>query len=284
MFFKYTSRFLAFVAIAVGAGFCTFAIMMALAQAETLGTLSGPVERTESVLKAPDDADPWLGGDFQLGVVGGVATNIYRDDDGTDGFVLPYIAYDAARLHIGLDELRVTAWENDRFSVSAIGSVRFKPFDADDGPYLAGMKDRDTAFEAGLALAAQVGPGEIQLSSLFDVSGVHHGQQVDVSYHQTSAIRSVNLEWGGGVTWQSRDLADYMVGVRRNEVRANRAFYEPDDAFIPYLDLVASYPLSESVTLLGQTGVQYLPDAYTDSPIVDKDYVFSLGVGMIYAF
>jgi outer membrane scaffolding protein for murein synthesis (MipA/OmpV family) len=299
MSFKYTSKVLAFGAIILGASICTFAILLTLTglasaaptKLDAGGIAQQPNLPVPDVSQIPnnqgssdENRDPWLGGDFELGILGGGATSIYRDGKNARAFVLPVISYDAERLHIGLDELRVTAWKNDKFSISAIGSLRTKPFEAGDGPYLAGMKDRDTAFEAGLSFTAMTGPGEIQVSSLFDVSSVHHGQQVDVSYQQSTEIGAVNVAWGGGLTWQSEDLTDYMVGVRRNEVRSDRKFYAPDAAFIPHLDVVVSYPLYERVTLVGNAGVQYLPAAYHDSPIVDKDYLVSFAVGALYAF
>lgn len=310
---------MAYLAIAFGAGVCAMAVVLTFsesAHAQTAQTLvSGtamagegspaPVQsgRNQPVSLVPetaeanahaggeagdddDDAaaDPWLGGKWQIGALGTVSTSIYRDGDDWELGGLPMVAYDAERLHVGVDGLRATVWQNDRFSVSAIGSVRFSPFDSGDGPYLAGMEDRDLAFEAGASFSAQVGPGEITASHLFDVSDAHNGQEVDISYSQPTQLSAVTLVWGGGVTWQSEKLTQYMVGVNRREARANRAYYNPDDAFIPHLDLTVSYPVYDGLALIGKTGVQFLPDVYTDSPIVDKDYLVSFALGVVYTF
>ncbi|WP_417844606.1 MipA/OmpV family protein [Thalassospira sp.] len=303
MVFKNISQGLAYGAIALGVGFCAFAVMLTLAEmahaepaepaVQEIATATIKPTQTEPVMaelpanipgNTAPNADPWLGWTWQIGAMGEVSTSIYRDGDDWKPGGLPLIAYDAERLHVGIDGLRVTAWKNDRFSVSAIGSVRMSPFDSGDGPYLAGMEDRDTAFEAGAEFTAKAGAGEIKASHLFDVSDAHDGQEIDVSYSQPTQVQAVTLVWGGGVTWQSEDLTDYMAGVRRNEVRSDRAYYKPDAAFIPHLDLMASYPLYDSLVLIGKTGIQYLPDAYTDSPIVDEDYILSLSFGAVYTF
>jgi len=90
--------------------------------------------------------------------------------------------------------------------------------------------------------------------------------------------------FGGGVTWHSKYLADRNVGVGRNEVRSDRAFYAPDAAFIPHLDLSIIYPLTESFAIVGNSGVEFLPDEYSDSPLIDEDYVLSVGLAVVYTF
>jgi outer membrane scaffolding protein for murein synthesis (MipA/OmpV family) len=45
-----------------------------------------------------------------------------------------------------------------------------------------------------------------------------------------------------------------------------------------------TYPITESIVLLGTGGVELLPDSYTDSPLIDDDYVYSIGLGLVYNF
>lgn len=233
---------------------------------------------TEDALK------PWLGGNWQIGALGRVSSNPYRGADSADLTVLPALAYDAERLHIGLDGIDAKVWKNEFASVSILGNVRMEPFDPDDSRYLTGLEDRDMAFEAGIGGSLRVWRGELQASYLTDLNNAYGGHEVDVSYYLPTEYENFSFNFGVGVTWQSEDLADYNVGVRRNEVRSDRAFYAPDAAFIPHLDFSVTYPVTERFAVVGTSGVNFLPDEYTDSPIIEDDYVLSAGLILVYNF
>ena len=233
---------------------------------------------TEDALK------PWLGGNWQIGALGRVSSNPYRGADSADLTVLPALAYDAERLHIGLDGIDAKVWKNEFASVSILGNVRMEPFDPDDSRYLTGLEDHDMAFEAGIGGSLRVWRGELQASYLTDLNNAYGGHEVDVSYYLPTEYENFSFNFGAGVTWQSEDLADYNVGVRRNEVRSDRAFYAPDAAFIPHLDFSVTYPVTERFAVVGTSGVNFLPDEYTDSPIIEDDYVLSAGLILVYNF
>ncbi|WP_258548755.1 MULTISPECIES: MipA/OmpV family protein [Thalassospira] len=234
--------------------------------------------------KTGDALDPWFGGNWQVGAFGGVSNNPYRGTDDVELGLLPIVAYDSERMHIGVDGIDIKFFKNDVFSASVIGALRMEPFDNGDGNYLRGMEERDMAFEAGIGFSADIWRGSLITNYLTDVNDAHDGHQVDMSYVVPEQWGDVGFSWGGGVTWQSDKLVDYMVGVRRKEVRSDRAYYAPDAAFIPHIDFTVTYPLTEQIMLIGTHGFQYLPDQYTDSPIIDEDYVFSAGIGLVYSF
>lgn len=239
----------------------------------------------EQVNPSTEDAlKPWLGGNWQIGALGRVSSNPYRGADSADLTVLPALAYDAERLHIGLDGIDAKFWKNEFASVSILGNVRMEPFDPDDSRYLTGLEDRDMAFEAGIGGSLRVWRGELQASYLTDLNDAYGGHEVDVSYYLPTEYENFSFNFGAGVTWQSEDLADYNVGVRRNEVRSDRAFYAPDAAFIPHLDFSVTYPVTERFAVVGTSDVNFLPDEYTDSPIIEDDYVLSAGLILVYNF
>lgn len=270
--------------VLMGLGLCSAAIILMLAFPAVAQQGKKEILREQINPKTGDAEDPWFGGNWQLGAIGKVGTSPYRSADTTKFGALPLVAYDAERMHIGTDGIDVKVFRNQYFSASILGSIRSKPYDSGDGDYLRGMDDRDMAFEAGAGFSARIWRGSLVAHHLFDVSGTHDGQEIDLSYFLPMQWGDVNFKWGGGVTWQSDKLVDHMAGVRRTEVRADRNYYAPDAAFIPHLDLTVTYPVTERFSLIGTGGFQYLPDQYTDSPIIDEDYVLSAGLGLVYTF
>ncbi|MFH1804382.1 MAG: MipA/OmpV family protein [Pseudomonadota bacterium] len=265
--------------ILLGAGLCVSAFLL------VLSTSVNAQQRTEHVdPKDTEATDPWFGGVWQLGVVGEVGSNPYRGADSTDFGGLPLLAYDAERLHIGTDGISVTAWENEFASLEVLGALRMKPFDNDDSDYLRGMQKRDMAYEAGIGFTSRLWRGEVGASYLTDLNDAHDGHEVDLTYTIPMDLQDLTFNWGGGVRWESDKLVNYNVGVRGNEVRGDRRAYDADGAFIPHLDLSVTYPITESLVLLGFGGVELLPDSYTDSPLIDEDYIYSIGLGLVYNF
>ncbi|MBX2829689.1 MAG: MipA/OmpV family protein [Rhodospirillales bacterium] len=274
--------------LVAGLGICSLALMTVLssgsAYAQSANTGQRELIRDQINPKTEDALKPWLGGDWQIGALGGISSNPYRGADSTDLIALPMLAYDAERLHIGIDGIDAKVWTNDFASVSLIGNLRMEPFDSGDSTYLNGLKDRDMAYELGVGGSLRLWRGELKASYLTDVNDAYGGHEVDVGYYVPMDWGKANFNFGGGVTWQSEDLTDHNVGVRRNEVRSDRAFYAPDAAFIPHLDLSIIYPLTESFAIVGTSGVEFLPDEYSDSPLIDEDYVLSVGLAVVYTF
>lgn len=270
-----------------GLGICTFAVFLVLndgAVAQSANTGKKEILREQVNPKAGSQNDPWLGGDWQLGVMGQVSSNPYRGTDSVELGGLPLLAYDAERLHVGTDGIDVKAWQNEFASVSVIAALRDKPFDPGDNDELRGLEKRDMAFEVGASGSLRLWRGELTATHLMDVNDAYGGHEVDVSYYIPMNWNEVNFNLGGGLTWQSQELVEHMVGVRRNAVRSNRAFYEPDSTFIPHLDLTVTYPVTESFAVVGVSGFEYLSNEYTDSPIIEDDYVLSAGVVLVYTF
>lgn len=270
--------------VLLGAGLCASALLLVISTSANAqqSTTDGPHKEANSKQEEADD--PWLGGVWQLGAFGEIESNPYRGADTIDIGGLPLLAYDADRLHIGTDGISVTAWENDYASFSVIGDLRMKPFDDDDSAYLGGMHERDMAYEVGGEFSSRLWRGEMAASYLTDVNNAHNGHEVDLTYTIPMDWQDVTFDWGGGVRWQSEKLANYHVGVSGTEVRSDRRAYDADAAFIPHLDLSVTYPITESLVLLGSGGMELLPDSYTDSPLIEDDYIYSIGIGLVYNF
>lgn len=87
-----------------------------------------------------------------------------------------------------------------------------------------------------------------------------------------------------GATWMDADLATYSYGVLPDEATGSLAAYRVKESVIPSISLHASYALADHVMLTGGVETSFLPGSVTDSPIVKRDTVTSVLVGLRYAF
>ena len=163
MSFNHVLRRSGDIMLLTGLGLCTMAIILMIA---------GPVHAQqgrreilrEQVNPNADSEDPWLGGDWQFGAFGQIESNPYRGADSTDLGGLPLLAYDAERMHIGIDGIDIKAWQNDFASLSVIGGFRDGPFESGDSNYLRGMKDTDMGYDVGIGFSTRLWRGELILS------------------------------------------------------------------------------------------------------------------------
>ncbi|WP_417813540.1 MipA/OmpV family protein [Thalassospira alkalitolerans] len=270
--------------ILFGSGLCATALVLVMSTSANAQQNKRDTLRDQVNPKDANASDPWLGGNWQFGAFGQAESNPYRGADSMDLDGLPLLAYDAERLHVGIDGIAVKVWQNEFASFDVIGALRMKPFDNDDSSYLRGMQERDMAYDAGVGFKTRLWRGELGAHYLTDVNDAHDGHEVDLTYTLPLDLHGVTFSWGGGVLWQSEKLANYYVGVSGTEVRSDRSAYSADGAFIPHLDLTMTYPIMDGLMLMGTGGIKLLPDSYTDSPLIDDDYTYSLGLGLVYNF
>ena len=91
------------VLVLTGLGFCSAAIIMMVALPSYAQQAKKEILREQVNPKTGDSLDPWFGGNWQFGAFGSVSNNPYRGTDSVDMGLLPLVAYDAERMHIGID-------------------------------------------------------------------------------------------------------------------------------------------------------------------------------------
>ena len=224
------------------------------------------------------DAPGWRIGSFSS-----FGTSIYRGE-GTSLTLLPVVYYQGDGFSIGVDEVSLQAYDSEDVTISALLRPRFEGLLDPEGDYLAGI-DREITVDA--ALEADVSLGEntslgVELRS--EVTGEHGGQEVLIGVSQTVFAGPVPLFLSADVSWQSEDLAAYLYGVRDDEARADRPAYDPGAVLIPSVSVGTGYPFTDRLLLFGQLGVDVMPDAVTDSPIVEESVRSRLSLGLTYRF
>ncbi len=161
-----------------------------------------------------------------------------------------------------------------RIQTLGLGSV-----EVDD---LLGVADRKWTIEMGPTIGWRGWPVHINWTTYFEPTDRHTGSI-------SQLVFSWPIEWSRGyvvpsveVTHQSSDYADYYFSVTPSEATAVRPAYESGAAANTAFRIRWGYALSEKWILSGRVGVEVLDSEITDSPIVERDRIWSTTVGLAY--
>jgi hypothetical protein len=110
------------------------------------------------------------------------------------------------------------------------------------------------------------------------------GLIIDSFYSYLLPYRNWDIYLGAGLTYYDQALFDYYIGIDADEANINRPLYEADSGFRGQLEVYAQYPLSQSWSFnAGITQTFYASDI-KKSPLVDKNMLTQMMVGVLYVF
>jgi outer membrane protein len=198
-----------------------------------------------------------------------------------DAQLLPYLAYETDRLHIGIDEISYALIDTQNLELSVMLDPRYAS-DLPDTVLFDGLT-RDDAFEAGISASYSFGAASANLSLQHDVSGVHNGLAGAFSLSYEVELGSIELDLNAGVKLQDADLNNYLYGVSAADVTADRAAFEMDNTINAFAEVTALMPISENAFLLGEVTYTDLGKA-ADSPLVDRDQKTDVTLGLLFQF
>lgn len=219
-------------------------------------------------------------GDWIVGVLADGSQSPYIG--GTDSVdLIPYIAYETDRLHVGIDEISYGLVDTGNLALSVMLDPRF----ADDLPDTALFEGltRDTAFEAGFAASYAFGAASANLSLQHDVSGVHDGFAGEMSFGYEAAFGQIALDLTAGLKFRDENLNNYLYGVSAADVTADRAAFEMDNTVNAFAEVTALMQVTDNAFLLGEVRYTDLGEA-ADSPLVDRDNVTDVTLGLLFQF
>lgn len=174
-------------------------------------------------------------------------------------------------------------WISDKgWEIGAVGRVQALGLGNSEADELLGVADRKWSVEIGPMIGWRAWPVHINLKSYAEFSNHHDGLV-------SQLIFAVPFEYSRGflvpafeVTHQSEDYLDYYYGVTQAEVTPSRPAYQPDAGISTALQLRWGYALSDKWLLSGTFGVEKLASEITDSPIVERDRIWSADIGLAY--
>lgn len=220
---------------------------------------------------------------YSLGLYG-TATSSPFDADKVNGAAAPDFRIEGEHISFGTNGLTYDLLDGGLFTLSARLAPRFVLADPSKVAGLGHMK-RDIAVEAGLAASLSLGQVQMNVEALKDVSDTHDGAAVTATVGTTFEVSDrFSIAAQAGATWMDRKLATYTYGVLPNEARAGLAAYSVNEAVIPTVGINANYALTDHTALVGGLTADFLPDSVTSSPIVKRDSVVTVMLGLRHEF
>ena len=221
---------------------------------------------------------------LKLGLLTGGETTIYKGvDEEISAFPLISARYGMFFFQ-GLQG-GVSFFEDKDYNLDLFVTYSGQGYDASDSSVFYGMEDRDGAVEAGFSTSYRIGFGEIDFGFAHDVSGIYEGfhTQLNCNIPLMRGERFM-LRSSFGVEWLSEDMVAYYYGVKSSEATSDRSAYSPGSTINANVSLMSIVSLSENWALRMRVEYELLGEEISESPLVEKDYRASAGIGVIYSF
>lgn len=174
-------------------------------------------------------------------------------------------------------------WVTDNdWELGVVGRVQTQGSGNSDIPELDGVANREWALELGPMAGFRRWPIHINFKTYFEVSDNHDGMVSHLAF-------SVPYEWDNGflvpfveAIRRDADYSAYYWGVTANESSPTRPEYQPGSTMSAAIRARWGYALSDKWLLTGGLGLEFLDSAISDSPIVDRDEIWSATIGIAY--
>lgn len=239
------------------------------------------VASTGAMAQASEDSETEDGPAQRWGLgVGAILQNSPYAGEGLRVQPVPLISYDGERFFFR----GITAgWqfvENETFELAAIAQLRFDGFEikelgrrelAQNGLDSRLLEDRDDSLDAGISASWSGSAGELELELLSDVTGKSKGQEFSLQYGYTLDLGPTQITPNIGVTYLSKDMANYYYGTLNSEVARGVIDYKPDAATIPYVGVNFMRSFGNNWTFLAMLEYSVLPNKIKDSPLLERN-------------
>ncbi len=224
-----------------------------------------------------DPAGRWIAG---LGA--SYSTTPYVGADNNEIDLVPYVAYQTDRLHVGIDEISAEIYDENGLSVEVALTPRWGPSFPDTSLF-SGL-ERDMTFEGGAAARYQAGGFYMSASARHDVLSVHDGFQTSFAIGTELETGSFEMDFSIGGTYRDKNLNGHLYGVAASEASSARTAYDPGGDWSPFAEVAVTYPITDTVALFAFAGIERHSARITDSPLVDKDQSSQIGVFVLTQF
>ena len=223
--------------------------------------------------------------DYALGVALSTSQNMYKgEEDGT--YAYPYLtsfrdsAFTANWLVAGEGDLGIRRVSDGGWTFGVVGRIQTRGLASN--AELPGVTERKWTLELAPTIGYRNWPLHINFKSYFEVLDRHNGQISQLAF-------SYPKEWARGYLipafefiYQSDDYTDYYYGVGQAEALPDRPAYDPGTVLNTSLKLSWGYALTDRWLMSGRIGVEQFDDEITDSPLVDRDKIWSVNLGLAY--
>ena len=163
-------------------------------------------------------------------------------------------------------------------------TLGYKPSDSD---YLKGMEERKATFEGGLAFSASYQKTKyIEIMLLADMLNNYNSWVLRTEIGDTYKAGKFTFYPSLILLYQPKKFVDYYYGVKESEADStlNRPAYSPGSGFEYGAQTYIKHPLTKQLSALVNLRYDILPKSAQDSPLTDKNYIYSGLFSLIYTF
>lgn len=174
-------------------------------------------------------------------------------------------------------------WLNDAgFEIGAIGRIQTLGTGTADSAELNGIDLREWTLEVAPYIGWRGWPVHFMLRPYFDILDRSGGMATEFQILYP-------IEWERGyfipslrAIHRDEDYTNYYFGVTPAESLPNRPAYQPGASTNYAIDVRLGYRIGEKWLLSGGVGLEYQDDVVANSPIVDKDTLWSANISLAY--
>lgn len=173
-----------------------------------------------------------------------------------------------------------TAWG---FSLTV--QPRTLGYKASDADYLSGMKERESTFEGGLAFSASYEKDKyIEIMLLADLLHTNNSWIAQMEIGDTYRLGDFTFYPSFVLLYEPRKFIDYYYGVTQSEATQTRPYYAPNGGVEYGVQTYIEYPVTQKLSTLINIRYDRIPSSASDSPLCDKNYIYSGLFSLIYTF
>lgn len=221
----------------------------------------------------------------------GVMSNqkAYTDID-RDTKVIPFISYQNEYIEVLGPNLKykLPGFElndSNKFNFNFIGKYDFTDIDPNETPILNGMEERKGGFWLGAQAEWQNELINVSLEVLTEAAGDSDGSMFNLGFERTWHIgESYMLTPRVVLSRVDKNYVDYYYGVRADEVRIDRAFYQGEAGLNTEVGVRGIYMIDQKQMVILDVAVTSLASEIKDSPLVDSSTESQVMLGYIYRF
>ena len=156
-----------------------------------------------------------------------------------------------------------------------------------DKTLFSGLADRDPTFGVALRYSQHFDNALFTIDfarANTDADAEVSGLIIESFYSYLLPYRNWDIYLGAGLTYYDQNLVDYYTGITPDEVTENRPSYTAGNSLKGQLEIYAQYPLSANWSF--NTGITqtFYDNKIKRSPLVDKNKLTQVMVGVLYVF
>jgi len=169
------------------------------------------------------------------------------------------------------------------FSITA--QPRTYSFKASDSTTLTGLDEREATWEGGLAFSATYKKAYIEIMALYDLLGRYDSWMIKTEIGYDIKLSDFSFYPSVIIGYQPDEFVNYYYGISAKE--ATTSAYNKYSAKAGYqfgIQTYIKYPFTDKLSALVNVRADKIPDNAAKSPIVNRDYIYSGLVSLIYTF